>query len=553
MENITINVLGHGEISVPAGTTLGEAAAMVCGNREYPVLIAKVDNDLHELFRSATAGCEVEFLDVRDTNGFRVYQRSAAFMMVYAAKEVLGRKVRVVVEHSINKNYYCSIQHEGIELTEERVAAIEAKMRETAEKNLPIEKYALPVDEAMRLSEEYALYDKVRTLKYRRASNVNFYKLDWLYDYFYGHLAPNTGCIGLFKLVLAEGGKFILQMPDRRNPESLNELKPLTRITKVFQESGAWAAILKADTVGALNDIICAGGQGEFVRVNEALHEKKIASLADMIHENGKKIVLIAGPSSSGKTTFAERLGIQLRVNGLIPLVVSLDDYYLDRDATPLDEDGKPDYETVYALDIPRINEDFSRLLAGESVRVPSFNFRAGKREYRRRPISLNEENVLVVEGIHGLNEKISESIPKESKFKIVISALTQLNIDDHNRIPTSDTRLIRRIVRDSNYRGFKAEETLAMWPSVLRGEQKFIFPFQEEADAVFNSALVYELCVLKHYVEPILFSIPRSRAEYTQARRLVKFLECFVGFPSEEVPANSILREFIGGSCFRT
>ncbi len=552
MSLINVNIAGGETIRVEAGTKLSEIAKKYKPESGEPILVAEINNDLQELHREVTDDCTVEFLDITDSNGYRVYQRSVAFLMIYAVKEVLGQKTRVVIQHSINKNYYCNIIAEGFVLTGEHLEKIEAKMRETVEKNLPIEKYSLPIEEAVKLSKHFGLDDKVRILKYRRTSNVNFYKLDWFYDYFYGHLAPNTGCLKLFKLVMGEDG-FILQLPSTSDPKQLGERKSLAKISNIFRESSEWASILKADTVGALNDIICSGERGMFVRINEALHEKKIASLADMIQERRSKLVLIAGPSSSGKTTFAERLSIQLRVNGLQPYVISLDDYYLDREKVPLDEYGQPDLETVHSIDIEQINKDFSGLMRGETVELPTFNFLTGKREYKGRFMKLNPENILVVEGIHGLNSLTSQSVPKEMKFKIVISALTQLIIDDHNRIPTSDTRLIRRIVRDSKYRGASAEKTISMWPSVLRGEEKYIFPFQEDADAVFNSALVYELCVLKHYVEPALLGVPQSVHEYTQARRLVKFLDCFVGFSSEDVPPNSILREFIGGSCFRT
>jgi len=548
---IKVAVCGE-TMMVARETTLAEIAARCTNVPAHPVLIARVNGVLREMHLPVHDDCEISFLDFTSPNGFRVYQRSVAFLMIYAAKELLGRKVRIVVEHSINKNYYCEILEDGITVTPELVAQIEAKMHETVEKALPVEKFSLPIDVGMRLSEEFGLHDKVKMLKYRRTSSVNFYRLDWFYDYFYGPMAPNTSCTPRFALV-QNGKGLLIQFPSPVKPNEMLEIKSLAKISKVFMESNKWATLMRTDTVGALNDRICHGDRGEVIRINEALHEKRLGHIADKIHAQNKRVVLIAGPSSSGKTTFAERLCTQLRVNGMNPHVISLDNYYVDREKTPLDEHGEPDFEALEAIDVVQFNKDLSALLAGETVHLPHFNFVTGKREYKERFLQLTDESVLVIEGIHGLNEKMSAAIPKELKFKIFISAMTQLNLDDHNRIPTTDTRMLRRMVRDSQFRGFDAMRTIELWPAVMRGEEKNIFPFQEDADAIFNSALVYELCVLKQYAEPLLFAIEKGCREYTEARRLVKFLDCFIGIPAEEVPNNSILREFIGGSCFRT
>jgi uridine kinase len=470
--------------------------------------------------------------------------------MIYAAKLVLGRKTRIVIEHSINKNYYCETPELGMEVSESLLDQIESEMLKAAEKDYPIEKFSLPLDDAIKRAAEFELFDKIDILKYRRTSNVNFYKLDWFYDYFYGQMLPSTGYLKSFKLIKKSKG-FMLQFPSAANDYEIAEMSPNNKISEVFEESNEWAHILKVDTVGQLNSLICNGGVGDIIRVNEALHEKKIAYLADKIHQLNKTIVLIAGPSSSGKTTFAQRLCIQLRVNGLKPIVISLDNYFWDREITPRDASGNYDFESLDAIDLNQINADLDALLKGKAVSMPSFNFTEGKREYKGKPLSLGNDDVLVIEGIHGLNEKVTELIPKQRKFKIFASALTQVNIDDHNRIPTTDTRLIRRLVRDHKYRGADARTTIAMWPSVLRGENKYIFPFQEEADAFFNSALVYEMCILKQFAEPLLFNIDKSYREYTEAMRLIKFLDSFLGVSSELVADNSILREFIGGSCF--
>ena len=548
-----VNIVVCGEtMTVPVGTRLSEIAERCKALPANPVLLAEVNGVLREMHFAVHDDCNIMLLDFTSPNGFRVYQRSVVFLLIYAAKELLGRKVRIVVEHSINKNYYCEILDENVTVTAELLAAIEAKMNEAVARALPIEKFSFPVDAGARLAEEFGLYDKVQMLKYRRTSSVNFYRLDWFYDYFYGPMAPNTSCIPRFALI-QEGKGLMLRFPSSSQPDALRETKNLKKITKVFNESNKWAALMQTDTVGALNDLICNGHRGDVIRINEALHEKRLAHIADEIHAQNKRVVLIAGPSSSGKTTFAERLCIQLRVNGMNPHVISLDNYYVNREETPRDENGNYDFEALEAIDIAQFNADLTKLLAGETVHMPHFNFVSGKREYKGRYLQLNASSVLVIEGIHGLNEKLSVTIPKEQKFKIFISAMTQLNLDDHNRIPTTDTRMIRRMVRDSQFRGFDAKRTIEMWPSVMRGEKKNIFPFQEDADAIFNSALVYELCVLKQYAEPLLFAIDKNCPEYTEARRLVKFLDCLIGIPAEEVPNNSILREFIGGSCFRT
>ena len=546
--DITINVKEYGELTVPYGTTLLEISKQV-EKPGRPVLLATVDHKLQDLCAPVISRCDVSFLDISDPNGYRTYQRSVSFLMIYAAKTILGKKARIVIEHSINKNYYCELVEEK-EVTDELLDSIEQIMRDIAAKDIKIEKLTLPVEESIEKAEEFGMYDKASLLKYRRASNVNIYKLDWFYDYFYGQMLPSTGYIKSFKLE-KRGRGFIIRFPSATNDYQLAEATLSNKIFEVFSESNYWAHILKVDTVGALNDILSTGGIGDIMRVSEALHEKKIANLADRIYQEKKNIVLIAGPSSSGKTTFARRLCVQLRVNGLRPSMLSLDDYFIDREFSPRDSEGKYDFETPEAIDIKKINEDLAALLRGELVPMPDFNFIIGKREYNGRSLRLLPDDVLVIEGIHGLNERITENVPRDKKFKIFVSALTQINIDDHNRIPTTDTRLIRRMVRDYRTRGADPKSSIAIWPSVLRGENINIFPFQEAADGFFNSALIYEMCVLKQFAEPLLFNVSKSDPEYTEAQRLVKFLDSFLGVSSEPVANNSILREFIGGGCF--
>ncbi|MCL2404559.1 MAG: nucleoside kinase [Defluviitaleaceae bacterium] len=551
-KQITITIANTGTAIIPKGTTLLELSASYANTKQWPILVATVDNELQDLSRKLLFDSTVEFLDASDPNGFRAYQRSVSFLMVYAAKVVLGKKARVVIGHSINKNYYCELPEHHEPISQELLEKIEAVMRETVERNLPIEKHTLQKEYALNLAAEFGLYDKQRLLKYRHNLTVSFYKLDWFYNYFYGEMAPSTGCLNHFKLVKRSRG-FMLQFPDASQGNELAELAPRHKVSEVFEEASEWARIINADTVGALNDKLCQHGNGMIIRVAEALHEKKTALLADRIVNENRPIVLIAGPTSSGKTTFAARLSTQLRAAGVTPHVIGLDNYYHNRGdgRIPRDEHGNEDYETIVAIDTAQITKDLQALLGGERVEIPTFNFLTGKREYKGRFLELAKGDVLILEGIHGLNEQISEGIPSAHKFKIFISALTQINIDDHNRIPTTDTRLVRRIVRDFQSRGTLAVDTIDRWPSVLRGEAKYIYPHQEEADAFFNSALIYEMCVLKQYAEPLLFDITPDMPQYTEARRLVKFLSSFLCMPSENIPVNSILREFVGGSCY--
>ena len=545
---IIVNIKGQGNIEVEQGTTL----QAVCDENNFlrPILLAKVDNQLKELHNKILYDCNIEFLDISDTNGFRAYQRSVSFLMVYAVKEVLAN-TRLTIAHSINKNYYCELPELTEPVTDELLAKIESVMQKAVEDDMPIEKHSLPLETGIKIASDMGMDDKVELLKYRRTSRVNFYKLGEVYDYFYGPMAPRTSCLTSFKLVKRSKG-FLLQFPSASSNYELEEADLNIKISEVFEESSQWARVLKIDTVGSLNNKIVSDGISEVIKVTEALHEKKIANLADQIVNDHKRIVLIAGPTSSGKTTFANRLGIQLRVNGVTPYVISLDNYYVNRVDTPKDEDGNYDFETIKALDIEQINKDLNLLLSGATVKMPTYNFLSGKREYKGHTLTLQPDDVLIMEGIHGLNHVLGEGIPREDTFRIFISALTQLNIDDHNRVPTTDTRLVRRIVRDHQFRGYSAERTIELWPSVARGEGKYIFPFQEEADAFFNSALVYEMCVLKQFADPLLFGIPHDSPSYTEAKRLIKFLDGFLGATSELVPTNSILREFVGGGSFK-
>ena len=425
-------------------------------------------------------------------------------------------------------------------------------MRDMVEQKLPLEKRSVSTDEAMERFRRYKMYDKERLLKYRRVSRVNLYNIEEFEGYYYGYMVPDTSYLNYFKLYPYDGG-IVMQLPTQSHPEEVPPFLPGEKVYQCQKEASRWGEELGVDTVGDLNDRIVDGSVHELILVQEALMEQKMGEIASKIAaDRKKKFVMIAGPSSSGKTTFSHRLSIQLRTLGLKPHPIAVDNYFVDREKTPRDEFGEYNYECLEAIDVEQFNRDMNDLLAGKTVKMPTFNFKKGKREYKGNTLTLGEDDILVIEGIHGLNDRLSYSLSPEYKFKIYISALTQLNIDEHNRIPSTDGRLLRRIVRDARTRGTSAQETIAMWPSVRRGEEENIFPYQESADVVFNSALIYELAVLKPYAEPLLFGIPKSAPEYVEAKRLLKFFDYFLTIVSEDIPKNSLLREFIGGSCFQ-
>lgn len=556
MEQDKINIVLQGKrIEVNKGITLEEVEEQYYEKDMPIVTVAKVDGVLQELMTSLSTNCTVEFLDISDKDGFRVYQRSVKFLLIRSIYDVLGRKnvEKVCIQYSLSNGYFCEILGKKIELTDKLLSQIEEHMKNIVEEDISIEKDTYSLDAAMELFRKYKMFDKLNLFKYRRVSTVNLYKLGWMQDYFYGYMVPSSGKLKYFKLRKYHHG-FILQFPTREEPSKLEAPVYREKLFHIFKESERWGDIIGVGTVGGLNNEISSGKTNDLILVSEALHEKKLGEIADqIIHSEYKKgVILIAGPSSSGKTTFSHRLSIQLRVQGIKPNPISIDNYFVNREHTPVDEEGNYDFESIDAIDIQQFNDDINKLLRGEAVEIPTFNFKTGRREYKGNILQLEEEDVLVIEGIHGLNEKLSNQIPKEKKFKIYVSALTQLNVDDHNRIPTTDARLLRRIVRDNQYRGVDAAKTIKMWPSVRRGEEKYIFPFQEEADIMFNSALVYEFSILKQFAEPLLFNIERNSPEFLEAKRLIKFLDYFLGVSSEDVPKNSILREFIGGSCFR-
>ena len=551
---MSLNVIINGETKVyEENTSLLEISKDFQKDYQEDIILAFVDNKLRELFKTVTKDCTVRFVTTKDSAGRKTYKRGMTLVLLKAIHDEIGNLnvEKVLVEYSIGSGYYCEIKSDAI-LDEALIDRIEARMRKIIADDIPFQKRSITTDEAIELFKNYRMYDKEKLFRYRRVSKANIYKLGGFEDYFYGYMPPRTGMLQYFKLYKYDDG-LIMQLPSDEDPRLVPPFEPRHKLFGVLKESNRWGNTMKIETVGALNDVICKGGINDLILVQEALQEKKIGEIAERIVANRtNKFIMISGPSSSGKTTFSHRLSIELRTHGMNPLPIALDNYFVDRMNTPLDAEGNPNFECLEAIDIEQFNNDMMKLLNGERVELPSYNFKLGKREYKGNYQQLGEDDILVIEGIHGLNDKLSHSLPKESKFKIYISALTQLNIDEHNRIPTTDGRLIRRMVRDARTRGIAAKDTIAMWPSVRRGEEENIFPFQEEADVMFNSALIYELAILKLYAEPILFGIDRECPEYVEAKRLLKFLDYFIGVSPEEVPRNSIIREFVGGSYFK-
>lgn len=546
---IQVNVLGD-IYEYPQGTTLQKIGADFQTRYPHMIIMARVNGKLRELNYVIPPDADVEFITIGDKVGEQSYRRTATLILTKAVSDVIGKDAGLIVQFSMHKGYYCEIcGHMPVE--EDVLEKIEKRMKELIRQNLPIKKQIVTSDEAQKIFRSNGMEAKARLLKYRRSSWVNMYQLEDISDYYYGYMAPSTGYIKWFELIPFHEG-FVIQMPVAEAPEILQRFEPSEKIFHALKESTIWGEKIGVCNAGQLNEYICKGDITELMLVSEALQEKNISEIAEDIYNKGKRIVLIAGPSSSGKTTFSHRLSVQLRARGLKPHPIAVDNYFLDREKTPRDEQGNYNFECLEAINIKQFNDDMNGLLAGERVELPIFNFISGKSEYgKNNYMQIGQEDVLVIEGIHCLNDALTPSIPKEDKYKVYISALTQLNLDEHNRIATTDARLLRRIVRDAAHRGTKASETIAMWYSVRRGEEVNIFPYQESADRLFNSALIYELSVLKQFAEPLLFNIRPEQKEYEEAKRLLRLLDYFVGVTSENVPKNSILREFIGGGYF--
>jgi len=553
MGMVTIKINGE-EKKYSKGISFEEIVKEYQTEYENEIVLVVYNGRIKELHKKAEkTNSELKFITLRDKIGYSTYVRSATLLLVKAVSDVIGdiKNSKIKVEFSLGHGYYCSVKSD-FAVTEELAAKVNARMRELVAADLPIMKKAYGKDRAREIFAAQGMEDKEELFWYRRSSYVNVYCLDGYYDYNYGYMVPSTGYIQRFEVQLYKEG-FLLLLPTMEDPKTILPFAPREKLFDTLMESKKWAEDIGVTTVSDLNKAICEQRLQDVVLMQEALQERKIAEIASEIAKRGNvKFVMIAGPSSSGKTTLSHRLSVQLRTHGLKPHPIAVDDYFVNRDKTPKDENGAYNFECLEAIDVEQFNNDMLDLLAGKTVEMPRFNFKTGEREYRGDFKTLGEDDILVIEGIHGLNDKMSYALPKESKFKIYISALTCLNVDEHNRIPTTDGRLLRRMVRDARTRGTSAKRTLEMWKSVRRGEEENIFPYQESADAMFNSATIYELAMLKIHAEPLLFGITKEDPEYFEAKRLLKFLGYFLGIGTEDLPMNSIVREFVGGSCFK-
>ncbi len=540
------------EYAYPQGTPYRTIAADFQQRFPYDILLVNRDGKLCELHKSLDRDCSLKMVTAQDIPGIQTYERSAVFLMLKAFYDVAGREnvERICVEYSLSRALFIRAQGD-FTLDRALLERVEERMRELSAQALPIEKHSINIDDAIELFQRERLIHKAQLLSFRINSHVNVYSLDGFVDYFYGYMVPDTGYIRCFGLELFESG-FVLRLPTRRDPGHLEEFRPAMKVFRELHESNQRAEALNVSNVAELNAAVSQGNTTPLILAYEAMMEKKIGDIAAEIAARREvRFVMIAGPSSSGKTTFSHRLSTQLRACGLRPHAIATDNYFVNRDKTPRDENGNYDFEGLGAMDVEQFNTDMVRLLNGETVDLPTYNFKKGIREYNGNTLALGDGDVLVIEGIHCLNDQFTHALPKASKYKIYISCLTTLNIDDHNRIPSTDARLLRRIERDARTRGYSAQATIRMWPSVRRGEENNIFPFQDSADVIFNSALIYETALLKTYVQPLLFGVPRDSEEYIEAKRLLKFLNYFLPIPSDNIPQTSLMREFIGGGCY--
>ncbi|MBM7562181.1 nucleoside kinase [Fusibacter tunisiensis] len=546
---IKLNLKSYGTVEVEAGTTYQDLIKEVVKDNAPQVVAVRCGNVLKELTQEVEPSCEVSFVDLSESDGIRIYQRGLSFIMIHAAMSCFDG-IRVRIEHSLSKGLYCEFDYHR-RLTHEDYFLIKEKMQSLIDRDLPFVKFTSTLSEASEAFKRQNMHSKVELLKYRSKDYIRLYELEGIVNYFYGYMVPSTGYIQNFDLIKYDEG-VILMHPTVHSPFDLPEFIESPKIADVFKESERWADIMNIGYVSNLNALIDENRHRELIQIAEALHEKKIAYIADEITRMNKRVILIAGPSSSGKTTFANRLRIQLKVNHHDPITLSTDNYFVNREKTPRDENGNFDFESLAAVDVDQFNADLMALLDGDLVKLPVFDFQTGTRTYPNPPIQIREDQPIIIEGIHGLNEKLTSKIFKRDKFKIYVSALTQLNIDEHNRVPTTQTRLLRRIVRDNQFRGHSARKTIGMWPSVRRGEELYIFPFQEMADEVFNTSLPYELAVLKKHALTLLEDIKPDEPEFAEAHMLRKFLGYFHSIDEDAlVPRISILKEFIGGSGF--
>ena len=551
MKMVKVNYRGIETKEFLEDTSLLEISDSFKKYYNYPILVAKVDNDITGLAEPVTKKSDIDFYDRSSVIGNTIYARSAQFILIVAVKQVLGEGAEVIIEHSIDKGVYCEIKN--CDIDKPVLRKIESKMHEIVAEDLKFTKVSVSRIDAIKYFRKKKRMDKVNVLKYISNTYVNLYRLDDVYDYFYGELAYSTKAIDDFKLTYIKDNGFVLSCPDIYNPECTLDYKHHKMLFDTFLDYTKWGRILKISNAADLNEVVSTGKYGDLIRISEAYYNGQLSEIADRVYDNKKniKIILIAGPSSSGKTTTSKKLEIYLKSKGLRTHQISIDDYFINRDKTPLDEHGERDLESLRAVDIDLLNRPLIKLFDGEKVLLPEYNFMTGEREYRKKWLQMDEDDIIIIEGLHALNEDLTISIPRRNKFKIYISPLTQLNIDNHNHIHTSDTRKLRRIIRDNKFRNYNAADTLKMWEKISYGEERYIFPFQDDADMIINSALVYELGVLKTYAEPLLFSVSENDPVYPEALRLINFLRNFLPIPSEEVPDDSVLREFIGNSCF--
>jgi uridine kinase len=533
------------------GTTYESIADEYQEAYQDQIAMVFVNGRIRELHKKVDHDGVLTFITRKNEIGYRSYCRTAEMMLVKSVADCFGRKVHVKIEFALGNGFYCSIKGYDGDINEAFAEKVDSGMRELCAKEIPITKRTLPIDDAVEVFARQGMEDKVSLFHFRRSSTVNVYTMDNYSDYFYGYMLPNTKYVKQFRVQYYREG-LVLVLPTMEHPERVDDFEEQQSLFDTLMLSTEWGEKVDIATVGDLNRQICNGNISDMILVQEALQERRIGEIAEQIYDRDNvKFVLIAGPSSSGKTTFAHRLSIQLRSFGLKPHIISLDNYFVNREKTPVDIDGNYNYDCLEAIDLELFNDDMNDLLDGQEVELPVFNFKTGRREYKGSRMKLNDDDILVIEGIHCLNPKTTADLPDENKFRIYTSALTSLNIDEHNRIPSSDARLLRRMVRDSRTRGSDAQHTIAVWKSVREGEEENIFPYQKDADTVFNSVLIYELSVLKQFAEPLLFNVTNTEPEFYEAKRLLKFLEYFVGVDTAAVPTNSICREFVGGGLF--
>ena len=548
---VTVTIRGE-QKQVQRGTTYESIVSEYQKEYDGTIAVVAANGKIRELFKKVNRDCRLDFFTLRDDVGHKTYVRTATMLFLKGIHDVFGAEAarKSCVEFTIGRGIYVNTFGE-VPVSAKSAERIMDRMRELSDAKTPFMKHSYPIDDAVAIFREKGMEDKVKLFHYRMSSNVNVYEIDGYCDYYYGYMLPNAGYVKWYDVVPYKNG-FMLVLPTKANPTLV---EPFTESKKLFETmEGAkdWGRVAGIETVGDLNDQICSGSMSDLILVQEAEQERKIGEIAkDIVNRKNVKFVMIAGPSSSGKTTFSHRLSTQLRSCGLRPYAIATDNYFKNREDTPRDENGNYDFEGLGAMDVEQFNADMVRLLNGETVELPSFNFKKGQREYNGNFLTLKEGDVLVIEGIHCLNDQFTYALPQESKYKIYISCLTTLNIDDHNRIPTTDARLLRRIERDARTRGYSAQATIKMWPSVRRGEENNIFPFQDSADMIFNSSLIYETSLLKPYVQPLLFGVPRDSEEYIEAKRLLKFLNYFLPIPADDIPKTSLMREFIGGGCY--